>query len=106
LAQAASNSAPNALIFPIKEICRRARNAGLLSIIDGAHTLGQIPLDLEDIGADFYAANAHKWYTAPKSVKEFLSSRRMAFCRDAFSWKIGMIKKCDQLQKRRIARAA
>ncbi|MBI3788746.1 MAG: aminotransferase class V-fold PLP-dependent enzyme, partial [Ignavibacteriales bacterium] len=49
-----------ALTFPVPEICRRARARGIISIIDGAHTPGQIPLDLPDIGADFYSANAHK----------------------------------------------
>jgi isopenicillin-N epimerase len=68
-------TSPTALIFPVKEICRRARAAGILSIIDGAHVLGQIPLDLTDLGADFYSSNAHKWLLSPKG-SAFLYARQ------------------------------
>jgi len=55
-----------ALIFPVKEICERAKSLGLLTIVDGAHVPGHIPLNLSELEVDIYTGACHKWMMTPK----------------------------------------
>lgn len=57
-----------ALRLPVEAICRRARQAGILSVVDAAHSPGQIPVDLQRLGADIVFGNCHKWMLAPKGA--------------------------------------
>ncbi len=52
-------------VLPVKEICAAARKRGILTVVDGAHAPGMIPLNLADLGCDFYGSNLHKWLLAP-----------------------------------------
>jgi isopenicillin-N epimerase len=61
-------TSPTALILPVEKICARARQHGILSIIDAAHSPGQIPLDLKRLDADIVFGNCHKWMLSPKGA--------------------------------------
>ncbi len=58
-------SSPTAVIFPIVDICRRARRQDIPVCVDGPHALAVKPLSLDALDCDFYLASAHKWLSAP-----------------------------------------
>lgn len=68
------------LILPVKEICERAKELNLLTIVDGAHVPGHVKLDLKELKADFFTGACHKWMMTPKGSsflyvkKEFQSN--------------------------------
>ena len=61
-----------AATLPVEELCAAAKRRGVSRVvIDGAHTPGQIPVDVAacfQAGADAYIGNCHKWLFAPKAV--------------------------------------
>ncbi|KAL5226567.1 hypothetical protein ABZP36_014832 [Zizania latifolia] len=68
-------SMPTVLI-PVKELVAICREEGVDKVfVDAAHSLGQVPVDVRDIGADFYASNLHKWFFCPSAVA-FMHTRK------------------------------
>jgi selenocysteine lyase/cysteine desulfurase len=57
-----------ATIFPVKEINEIIRifNSEAIILIDGAHTLGQIEININELNCDFYVSNLHKWFLSPR----------------------------------------
>ena len=56
------------LKMPVKELCTLARDNGIISVVDGAHAMGMLNLDIHDLGCDFYTCSPQKWLCAPPGV--------------------------------------
>jgi len=68
-------TSPTALRLPVEKICQRATAAGILTVIDAAHSPGQILVDLQSLDADIVFGNCHKWMLSAKG-SAFLYVRR------------------------------
>ncbi|MFM9865702.1 MAG: aminotransferase class V-fold PLP-dependent enzyme [Micropepsaceae bacterium] len=71
-------ASPTAVVFPVAEITRALKAKGVRVLIDGAHAVGQLALDLPAIGADWYTANGHKWLFAPKGAAFLYATEEVA----------------------------
>jgi isopenicillin-N epimerase len=65
-----------ALTFPIADLIADLRDRGVRVLVDGAHAIGQIPLDVAQLDADWYVTNMHKWLFAPKGSAMLYASDR------------------------------
>jgi selenocysteine lyase/cysteine desulfurase len=65
------------VVLPTRELCALARKHEVLTHVDGAHAIGQIPLDLHDLGCDSYATSPHKWLCAPKGTGTLYVNEKM-----------------------------
>ena len=62
-------SSASAILYPVKEICELVRSktdSETLIMIDGAHCIGQVELNLNELDCDYYISNLHKWFLAPR----------------------------------------
>ncbi|XP_062566739.1 uncharacterized protein LOC134229054 [Saccostrea cucullata] len=59
-------SSPTALVFPLKDMIAECRKRKVLVLIDGAHALGQVAVNLDDLKPDFYIGNFYKWLYTPR----------------------------------------
>lgn len=71
-------TSPTALVFPLEEIIPELRSVDALVLVDGAHAVGHIPLNLAALQPDWYVSNAHKWLFAPKGSAFLYASMRVA----------------------------
>ncbi len=63
------------LRLPVKRMCALARDAGVPTLVDGAHAVGAFAVDVQDIGCDFLAGCGHKWLLAPQGTGVFYIRR-------------------------------
>jgi isopenicillin-N epimerase len=56
---------PTGMVLPARQLCAEARRRGILTVVDGAHAPAFVPLNLDEIAADYYGSNCHKWLLAP-----------------------------------------
>jgi len=54
--------------LPAKEVCEVVHRRGIPIMFDGAHAVGQFPVDVQTIGCDFYAGCGHKWLSGPQGT--------------------------------------
>jgi isopenicillin-N epimerase len=62
-------------IFPVRDICRAARDRGIRTVVDGAHAFAHFPFHAADLECDVYGTSLHKWLLAPVGTG-FLYVRR------------------------------
>ncbi len=74
-------------VLPVREACRLARDAGAITIVDGAQALGQIPVDVGELGADAVVTLGHKWLHGPLATGGFWVRDLALFTPTRLGWR-------------------
>jgi isopenicillin-N epimerase len=67
-------TSPTGVLLPAAAVVASCRARGVPVLVDGAHAPGQVPVDLEAMGADLWTGNFHKWTCAPKGSAALIVS--------------------------------
>jgi isopenicillin-N epimerase len=92
-------------LFPARDLCRLARERGILSLVDGAQTFGVMDVDLSDMQPDFYSGSAHKWPCGPKEngvlyINKNAQSKIWASIYSAYPGQVGISKTFESFGQR------
>src|SRR2546425_5862223 len=74
-------------VLPVREACRIARDAGAISIVDAAQALGQVPVDVTELGADAVVTLGHKWLHGPLATGGFCVRDLTLFTPTRLGWR-------------------
>jgi selenocysteine lyase/cysteine desulfurase len=92
-------------LLPARELCRAARERGVLSLVDGAQCFGLVDVDLSAVQPDFFSGSAHKWLCGPKEsgvlyVRKDVHARIAASVISAYPGATGISQKLEGMGQR------